>query len=93
MCLSRGRRLGEGWIWSLGLADANLYIGWINNKVLLNSIGNYIQYPVVNHQGKEYEKEQIYICITGSLCCTAEINNTVNQTYFNKIKFKKLSMS
>ena len=28
----------------------------------------------------------IYICITESLCCTAEIN-FVNQLYFNKIFF------
>ena len=33
-----------------------LYRGWINNKVLLYSTGNYIQYPVINHNGKEYEK-------------------------------------
>ena len=32
-----------------------------NNKVLLYSTGNYIQYPVINHNGKEYEKEYIYI--------------------------------
>ena len=32
-----------------------LYIEWINNKVLLYSTGNYIQYPVINHNGKEYE--------------------------------------
>ena len=25
--------------------------------------GNYIQYPVVNHDGKEYEKKCIYICV------------------------------
>ena len=24
-------------------------------------MGNYIQYPVVNHNGKEYEKDYIYI--------------------------------
>ena len=30
-----------------------------NNKVLLYSTGNYIQYPVINHNGKEYEK--IYV--------------------------------
>ena len=29
------------------------YIRWINNKVLLYSTGNYIQYPVTNHDGKE----------------------------------------
>ena len=30
---------------------------WMNNKVLLYSGGNYIQYPVINHNGKEYEKD------------------------------------
>ena len=44
-----------------GLADANLYKEWINNKVLLYSTGNYIQYPVINHDRKEYKKECIYI--------------------------------
>ena len=33
-----------------------IYIGWINNKVLLYSIGNYIQYPVMNHNGKKMKK-------------------------------------
>ena len=28
---------------------------------LLYSTGKYIQYPVINHNGKEYEKE--YICV------------------------------
>ena len=37
-----------------------LYTEWIN-KVLLFSTGNYIQYPVINHNGKEYEKEYIYM--------------------------------
>lgn len=32
-----------------------------NNKVLLYSTGKYIQYPVVNHNGKENEKINIYI--------------------------------
>ena len=35
-----------------------LYTEWINNKVLLYSIGNYIQYPVINHNGK---RKRIYI--------------------------------
>ena len=34
-----------------------LYIGWINNNILLYSTGNYIQYPVINHNEKEYEKK------------------------------------
>ena len=58
-----GVGLGEGWIGSLGLAVANGWINsrWINNKVLLYSTGSYIQYPGINHNGKEYEKECVYM--------------------------------
>ena len=28
---------------------------------LVYSTGNYIQYPVINHNGKEYGKEYIYV--------------------------------
>ena len=51
-----------------------LYTEWINNKVLLYSIVDYILYPVINHNGKEYEKE--HTCVTESLCCTSETNTT-----------------
>ena len=54
-----------------------LYIGCINNKVLLYSTGNYIQYPVINHNGKKYEKGYIYKYISESLCYIAEINTTL----------------
>ena len=44
-----------------------MYIGWLNSKVLLYNAGNYIQYPVINQNGKEYEKEgmcvYIYVCV------------------------------
>ena len=40
------------------------------------STGNYFQYPVINHNGKEYKKE-LYIGITESICYTAEINTTL----------------
>ena len=66
--------------WEFGASRCKLlYIEWINNKVLLYSIGNYIQYPVIKHNGKEYEKVYIYVYIyvTESLCCTAEINTTL----------------
>ena len=59
-------------------------------KVLLYSTGKYIQYHVINHNGREYEKEYIhiysvcmcvcvciYIYITESLCYIAEINTTL----------------
>ena len=51
---------GGGMDWEFGISRCKLlYIGWINNKVLLYSTGNYIQYPVINYNGKEYEKECI----------------------------------
>ena len=46
--------------WEFGVSRCKLlYIGWIN-KVLLYSRGDYTQYPVINHNGNEYEKEYIY---------------------------------
>ena len=48
--------------------------GWIN-KILPNSTGSYIQYPVLNHYGKESEKEYVYMY--ESLSCRAEINTAL----------------
>ena len=53
----------EGKDWEFVISRCKLlYIGWVNNKVLLYSTGNCIQYPVINHNGKEYEKEYTYMC-------------------------------
>ena len=47
------------------LADVLLHIEWIN-KVPLYSTENYIQHPLINHNGNEYLKKNVhtYICIT-----------------------------
>ena len=48
--------------WKFGVSRCKLsYIGWINSKALLYSTGNYIQHPVINHNGKGYKKEYLYI--------------------------------
>ena len=31
------------------------HIEWINNKILLYSTGEYIQYSLISYNGKEYE--------------------------------------
>ena len=63
--------------WEFGVGRCKLlHLGRINNKVLMYSTGNYIQNPVINHNGKEYEKN-VYICITESLWCTAGSNTTL----------------
>ena len=50
------REVVEGvMVWEAGVSRCKLlYIGWINNKILLYSTENYIQYPMINHNGKEY---------------------------------------
>ena len=64
---------GEGvcrgcWEWEVGVSRCKLlYIEWISNKVLLYNTENYIQYPMINPNGKEYLKRMylnICICIT-----------------------------
>ena len=63
-----GRQGGSGFWgkdWEFGISRCKLlYIEWINNKVLLYSAWNYVQYPVINQNGKEYEKEHICIHIS-----------------------------
>ena len=54
-----------------------LYTGWKNHKVLLYDTGNYIQYLIISHNGKEYEKKNVHVYITESLCCRAEIGMTL----------------
>ena len=55
--VAKEQGVGEGWVGSVGLTDADYYTERIKNKVPLCSTGNYIQYPLINHNGKEYEKE------------------------------------
>lgn len=84
--VAMGRGMGGGIDQEFGISKQMqpLYVGWINNKVLLWENRNYIQHLTQNHNGEEYEKE----CITKSLCYTAEITcSIVKQLYFNKNKF------
>ena len=80
-------KVEDGWggkDWEFRISRCKLlYIGWINSKVLLYSTGNYIQYPVINHikNMKKNMKKNAYICITESLCCTAETNTALQINY------------
>ena len=48
--IAKGKR-GRGRMdWEFGVSRYKLlHLAWINNKVQLCSTGNYIQYPVINH--------------------------------------------
>ena len=49
---------GGGMVWQTGVGRCKLlHMEWINNKVLPYSTENYIQFPMINHNGTEYEKE------------------------------------
>ena len=71
---------GEGGRQGLGVGTTGrevLYTGCIN-KTLLHSTGNYIQYPVKRHNGKEYKKECMYKCIN-QFSVQQKLINAVNQ--------------
>ena len=57
--VAKGEGGGTGMEWEFGVSKCKLlYLGWINNKVLLYSTGNYIQYSVINHNGKKFKKKK-----------------------------------
>ena len=75
--VSEGKGVGAWIEWEVGVSRCKLlYIEWINGKAVLYSIGEYMQCLMINHNGNEYRKK-IYICVTESLYCTAEINTTL----------------
>ena len=60
MVVKEKRGGGGGMDWEFGVSRCKLlHLAWIHNKVQLHSTGSYIQYPIINHDGKEYEKEYI----------------------------------
>ena len=61
--VAKGEGFGGGMEWEAGVSRCKLlYMEWINNKLLLSSTGNYIQYPMINHNGKEYKK-RMYVYV------------------------------
>ena len=71
-----------------------LYIKYINNKDLLYSLGNYIQYLVIAYKGKESDKEKIHITepLCGTLKLTQHYKSSIFQFYkncYSKTRLKK----
>ena len=68
-----------------------LYTEWINNKVLLYSIENYIQQPMINHNGI-YSIYSLYIFIyiyIKIILLYSRNQHIVNQLYINKKNLEK----
>ena len=86
-------RLPRGWGWvgdGLGVWASRCRLVCIEqiSKILLCGTGNYIQYLLINHHGKEHKKN-VCVCITESLCCIAVANTTLqtNHTAIRKLPF------
>ena len=61
--VGKGKGGGGGMYWEFGISRCKLlHIEWINDKVLLYSTGNYIQYTVINIMENNMKKN-IYIYI------------------------------
>ena len=61
--VAKGEGVGGGMEWDGGVSRCKLlYMEWINTKVLLYSTENCVQYPMINHDGKEYKK-RMYIYV------------------------------
>ena len=53
--VAKGERVGGGMEWEFGVSRYRLlYMEWISSKVLLYGIENYVQYPMINHNGKYF---------------------------------------
>ena len=77
--LTEKRETVEGGIeWEAGVSRCKLlYTKWMNSKVPLYSTANYIQYPMINNNGKDIKKRMCIYVYNWIACCTAEINTTL----------------
>ena len=69
------RGVGGGRLeWEFEISRANYYIqaGWTIRSYLPHSTGNYIKFPVINHNGKEHENECVCVsvCVCVCVCVT-----------------------
>ena len=61
LVVAKGER-GEGVGWTFGVSRCKLlHLEWISKEVLLYSTENSIQSLVIEHDGRQYEKKNVYI--------------------------------
>ena len=66
--LAKGEGVRGGVEWEVRVSRYKLlYMEWINNKVLLYSTENYVQYPLINRMEKNIFKNILIICPHGLL--------------------------
>ena len=83
---------GGRWWDELGVWDWHVHTAVVkidNWQGLLYSTGNAAQYPIINHNGKEYGKECMHMYNWITLLYSRNEHNILNQLYFNKINLKE----
>lgn len=65
LVITKGMGVRTGMDWKFRVSRyKQFHLEWINNKLLLyRTTGNYIQYPGIEHDGKEYKKEFVCVCV------------------------------
>ena len=82
--MAKGEGSGGVMEWEFSVSRCKFTYRMDKYEVLLCSTGNYIQYPVINHNGKEYEK--IYMGIIAEILnCASEMNAALSIN-FSQIK-------
>ena len=60
---------GSGMDWEFGIIRCKLlHLEWIKNEVSLYSTRNYIQSLEIDHNGRQYKKENIHMCVCVCVC-------------------------
>ena len=62
--VTKGKEGGSGVDGKSGVGRCKLlHLEWVSNEVLLDSTGSYIQSLGVEHDGREYEKKNVWVCV------------------------------
>lgn len=63
-----------------------VHVEWINNETLLCSTGNSIQFPGIDHDGRQHTEKNAHIRVYDwvTLLGSRNQHNTVNQPHFHK---------
>ena len=72
-----------GMDWELGVSRCKLvYTGWINNKILLYSTMDCLQYPGIRRNGKEYEKGCLHVLYNNHFAVPEKLIQHCKSTIF-----------
>ena len=76
--------------WESGVSRYKVsHTEWLDHKLLLYGTGDHVQSPGINHNGKEYKKEYIYMYIYRELSRFAGEQKLIQRYKSTTIKEKR----